>query len=264
MSHAKNAIGLLGGLLAFGVTVLPSASIAGEKAAALPAASRNDRLRQHDDCVKLRRELGPVEASKIPGCEPQVSDATTESAPKSGTSVPPLTLCRDQRDRCECLPNGIDRRCKFDICGYQRGHYSDGGLPELASRIADEVALWSSSDFVLVRFVGFADGVAWLSENGRLKPPQPESIPAGVALCERRATQEAAAAVAKLSQADLADARLAILRGCMFEQVMRERLPKFELDSVPKFSFERRKVGVDDPTARAAELEIVVANSCGG
>src|SRR4051794_40569642 len=81
------------------------------------------------DVLQLREVcLKDIErARKNPACRPFLPPESPE--PTETTPTPPLRLCKDKGSSdtpsCRCDTNGLDARCKFRICGYLPGFYSD-------------------------------------------------------------------------------------------------------------------------------------------
>jgi hypothetical protein len=196
---------------------------------------------------------------KLKECRPYLgSDGKgSKETPRRG-----LRLCRDSllpSQICSCAANGIDVRCIYRICGYEGGYYSDESLLAFSMRVADELTFWGAKAVVSSRYVGFADGKPW----GQKKEPKPQPIAADLDSCLRRAAKKSESTLLQLNDIDRRDAELALLRGCALEKALKPSIWNFEFDSLPGFSFEKRRNGVEDSRIRAAELEVVIADACG-
>lgn len=217
-----------------------------------------DWLALREECLQLE------EPEKLPACQEFLDlDNSDSSGPQEATAASlEIRFCDDAPSDlwpCDCLPNGLDVRCTFRICGYEKGHYTGSNLSLFVSQVVKEARSWGPRSVISTKFTGFADGTKWGSE----KTPKPQPFSDFLRLCLERAEGQSLREMSHFSADDYLDAQLALLRGCALEEELAKSVSGFEFDSMPDFSFRTRQVGVSDPSARAAEFTVTVANKCG-
>lgn len=209
-------------------------------------------LELREACLKMR------DPRENPKCWEFFPPVRLDAVPKSSSTI---RFCDGVQSgavrKCDCTPNKIDISCTFKLCGYEKGSYAGPSLPEFAHSVSEHLDEWSGH-LVIVKFVGFADGTAWAAK----KQPKPQPLSEFVRRCLDNSVQDNVRKMERLSERDRLDAELAILRGCALEPLVAELIPDFRLEPGPEYSFAARQIDVTNSDARAAELQLTVANAC--
>ena len=215
----------------------------------------------------------PEEAVNAPECKDYLESANTGAAGPSGSATPgeiPLSklfLCGETGSEtnpdCACINNNIDTICRYRICGFMPGYYSQPAVTELAGEIVTKLGSVDVSSVFAVSFVGFADGTLW--PQGSV--PKPAAVPEESQICLLDALEEHGYSLEILDRQDRLDAQTALLRGCTVEAAIRDQLAtsiagQFEFVERPRYSFEKRSLETSDSRLRGAEVKVVIANSC--